>query len=66
MAKPKSDLLQGTLDLLIRKTIDLEPMYGWGIAQRIQFTTATPTPKLEVPASSEIRVPPETRAYTVP
>jgi transcriptional regulator len=36
MAKPKSDLLQGTLDLLILKTLDLEPMHGWGIAQRIQ------------------------------
>ena len=36
MAKPKSDLLQGTLDLLILKTLDLEPMHGWGITQRIQ------------------------------
>jgi len=36
MAKPKSDLLQGTLDLLILKTIALEPMHGWGISQRIQ------------------------------
>jgi transcriptional regulator len=31
-----SDLIQGTLDLLILKTISLEPMHGWGIAQRIQ------------------------------
>jgi transcriptional regulator len=30
------DLLQGTLDLLILKTVALEPMHGWGIAQRIQ------------------------------
>jgi PadR family transcriptional regulator, regulatory protein PadR len=36
MAKPKSDLLQGTLDLLILKTLDLEPMHGWGVSQRIQ------------------------------
>jgi PadR family transcriptional regulator PadR len=36
MAKPKSDLLQGTLDLLILKTLELEPMHGWGITQRIQ------------------------------
>ncbi len=36
MSKPKSDLLQGTLDLLVLKTLDLEPMHGWGIAQRIQ------------------------------
>jgi transcriptional regulator len=34
--KPKSDLLQGTLDLLILKTLDLEPMHGWGISLRIQ------------------------------
>jgi transcriptional regulator len=32
----KSDLLQGTLDLLVLKTVALEPMHGWGIAQRIQ------------------------------
>lgn len=34
--KEKSDLLQGTLDLLILKTLSLEPMHGWGISQRIQ------------------------------
>jgi len=34
--KSKSDLLQGTLDLLILKTLALEPMHGWGITQRIQ------------------------------
>jgi len=32
----QADLLQGTLDLLILKTLALEPMHGWGIAQRIQ------------------------------
>ena len=31
-----TDLLQGTLDLLILKTLALEPMHGWGIAQRIE------------------------------
>lgn len=36
MRKPKSDLLQGTLDLLILKTLELESMHGWGISQRIQ------------------------------
>jgi transcriptional regulator len=36
MPKQKSDLLQGTLDLLILKTLDLESMHGWGISQRIQ------------------------------
>jgi len=31
-----SDVLQGTLDLLILKTLALEPMHGWGIAERIE------------------------------
>ena len=31
-----TDLLQGTLDLLILQTLSLEPMHGWGVAQRIQ------------------------------
>jgi PadR family transcriptional regulator PadR len=35
MSKP-TDLIQGTLDLLILKTIALQPMHGWGIAKRIQ------------------------------
>jgi PadR family transcriptional regulator, regulatory protein PadR len=35
MGKP-SDLAQGTLDLLIPKTVSLEPKHGWGIAKRIQ------------------------------
>jgi PadR family transcriptional regulator len=36
MQKQSIDLLQGTLDMLILKTLALEPMHGWGIAQRIQ------------------------------
>ena len=35
MPKP-SDLLQGTLDLLILKTIARQPLHGWGIARQIQ------------------------------
>jgi PadR family transcriptional regulator len=35
-AKPKIDLLQGTLDLLILKVLALGAMHGWGISQRIQ------------------------------
>ncbi len=34
--QPKSDLLQGTLDLLILKIVALGPIHGYGIAQRIQ------------------------------
>ncbi len=34
--EPSSDVLRGTLDLLILKTLALEPMHGWGISQRIQ------------------------------
>ena len=35
MSKP-TDLVQGTVDLLILKTIALEPMHGWAVAQRIR------------------------------
>ena len=35
MSKP-TDLVQGTLDLLILKTVAIEPMHGWGIARRIR------------------------------
>jgi transcriptional regulator len=36
MAPPESDVLRGTLDLLVLKTLALEPMHGWAIAQRIR------------------------------
>ena len=36
MATEKEDLLQGTLDLLILRTLAIEPQHGWGIAQRIE------------------------------
>ena len=36
MTQTKSDVLQGTLDMLILKALSLEPMHGWGAAQRIQ------------------------------
>jgi PadR family transcriptional regulator, regulatory protein PadR len=35
MGKP-TDLVQGTLDFLILKAVELEPRHGWGIAKRIQ------------------------------
>jgi PadR family transcriptional regulator, regulatory protein PadR len=35
MAKP-TDLVQGTLDLLILRTLSIEPKHGWSIAKRIQ------------------------------
>ena len=35
MSKP-TDLVQGTVDLLILKTVALEPLHGWAIAQRIR------------------------------
>jgi PadR family transcriptional regulator PadR len=35
MSKP-TDLVQGTLDLLILRVVSVEPMHGWAIAQRIQ------------------------------
>jgi transcriptional regulator len=35
-ASPNVDLLQGTLDLLVLRTLHAGPQHGWGIAQRIQ------------------------------
>ena len=36
MAAENGELLQGTLELMVLKTLSLEPLHGWGIAQRIQ------------------------------
>lgn len=36
MARPKREALQGTLDLLILKTLEREPMHGYGLASRIE------------------------------
>ena len=36
MSKERSDLLQGTLDMLVLKSLQLEPMHGWGITERIE------------------------------
>lgn len=36
MKSEASDVLRGTLDLLILKTLTIEPMHGWGISQRIE------------------------------
>lgn len=35
-----ADVLQGTLDVLILKTLSLDPMHGWGIGERIQQLSA--------------------------
>lgn len=35
-AAPAQEMLQGTLDLLILKTLSLAPMHGWGLTHRIQ------------------------------
>jgi PadR family transcriptional regulator PadR len=39
MSKP-TDLVQGTLDLLILRVLALEPLHGWGIAQRIRHMSS--------------------------
>ncbi len=49
MAAPKSDLLQGTLDMLILKTLAGEPLHGYAIAQRINQTSRA---LLQVPQGS--------------
>ena len=36
MATDRGDLLQGTLDMLVLKSLQLEPMHGWGITERIE------------------------------
>jgi PadR family transcriptional regulator PadR len=36
MARPTTDMIQGTLDLLILKTLSLEAMHGFGIARRVE------------------------------
>lgn len=36
MNNSSNDVLRGTLDLLVLKTLNLAPMHGWGISQRIQ------------------------------
>lgn len=36
MAETSATLVQGTLDMLILKTLALEPLHGWGISQRIE------------------------------
>lgn len=36
MESPNTDIIQGTLDMLILKTLSLEPLHGFGIARRIE------------------------------
>ena len=36
MEQPSTDVIQGTLDMLILKTLSLEPMHGFGIARRVE------------------------------
>lgn len=48
MGKP-TDLVQGTLDLLILKTLSIEPRHGWAIAKRIQQIS---NDELKVPQGS--------------
>jgi len=49
MAERKADLVRGTLDLLILKTLTLEPMHGLGISRRIEQITRG---VFQVPAGS--------------
>jgi PadR family transcriptional regulator PadR len=39
MVPAKADLMRGTLDMLVLKTLELEPMHGLGISRRIRQTT---------------------------
>ncbi|HEY7058658.1 MAG TPA: PadR family transcriptional regulator [Vicinamibacterales bacterium] len=40
MAKPQAEILKGTLDLLVLKTLELEPRHGVGVADRIEQITS--------------------------
>lgn len=40
MADDRGELLQGTLEMLVLRTLALEPMHGWGIAHRIEQMSA--------------------------
>jgi transcriptional regulator len=37
MGNTSSDVIRGTLDMLILKTVAIEPMHGWGICEKIQW-----------------------------
>ena len=37
MGKRQSDMIRGTLDMLVLKVLSLEPMHGWGICERIRL-----------------------------
>lgn len=37
MPKTRTDMIRGTLDMLILKVVSMEPMHGWGISERIQL-----------------------------
>lgn len=39
MPDPTTDVIQGTLDMLILKALSLEPMHGFGVARRIEQTS---------------------------
>jgi len=36
MAEPRSDVLQGTLEMLVLKTLSLAPLHGWGLSVRLR------------------------------
>jgi len=52
MAAVKSDLPQGTLDLLILKAIAIEPVHGYGVAQRLEQVS-----RGSVPSSGRLALP---------
>ena len=41
MTAGRTDVLQGTLEMLVLRTLALEPMHGWGLAQRMKRCRAT-------------------------
>jgi len=52
MDQPNTDLIQGTLDMLILKSLSLEPMHGFGIARRIEQVSRSLQSESRVPATA--------------
>ena len=46
--EPRADLLPGTLEMLILRTLDIQPMHGYGIARHI-FDLTAPVPAPPAP-----------------
>ena len=56
MDEPTTDVIQGTLDMLVLKTLSLEPMRGFGIARRIEQMPRAPSKSIRARSSRRCSV----------